>query len=1191
MRKLKVLLLASFALVGCQAIDQSFDVVTDSQLREVSVWVASSSDEDNLSSKASVSDAWEVSWDANEQLGGWAIDSPTTEFAQFSATNQAGETLIKFTGSTAGDNLRLVYPYDSALESITSYGRYPISVKDQRVDLSEGNELNHLTESMCMMTEALEIDADGNVDQFSLHHVGAVFNINITAQNLADQTTIEIRSIELSEVPITGNLDLCTEGWDDPLPVDMYGTLIADVENAPLQGDGEEVTIPVAIFPFSMSAGQTLTAKINYTSGDKYYSATRTITASSDVSFARGKYHNINFVCDVTQAEETSLLGEGTIENPYQIWTVSDLEFLAASHSTISYFYTIYYKLMQDIDLGGSASNQWGGIGSEDSPFEDFFDGNGFCISGIYISNSSDNNGLFNYTNGARIHNLGVGGTISGAKYCGGVVGYTRGTIVTNCYNTCSITGTTGVGGIVGYYYTAGNSTKIINCYNSGKITSSATNNYVGGIAGLAAMATNCYNSGTISVGTANQYHSAIMYGTASRFDNCFYLSTCGVSEEYATSVTSTYLQSAEIVELLNARAASYNLENKGDEDYIEAAMWQQNSGGYPTFEGTVSQWLILDHWSGSGTEEDPYKINKKSDLEQLGYWNQQGETYDGYYFEVTAPINLEGSAENPWTPITGFLGNFDGGSHTISGLYVDSDEDYQGLFATIESSSKYSFDSALKNIYLEGEVRGGSYVGGVVGSSETYSDIYNCRFAGSVSGTNHVGGVAGYAKKRVDFCHSSGSIQGESYVGGTIGSTDDFVVNCYNSSSVTASGQNVGGVLGYASSTYDYVTNCLNCGSVSGGDDLVGGVVGRGSAIYSHNVGEVSGTGNFGPVVHDNGTYSNPYSAKGCCYSDTCGASSTSTTYTTVLTDEYMRSEAFVDRINACSKAYSDKISSYYSSSDDAGTTRLWETAISGYPRTIETEASGAIELAGEGTEENPYLVSSRADLENIKTLCSININFKGNYINLTQDIDLKCDADDQWSPIGISYTAPFSGNFNGCGHEISGIYIDSFTMSAIYLGLFGYVSNATITNLGVTNGYISNCYYVAMIAASGTSSTIANCYASGTISDSYVIAGITSISTSSIQTYNCYSSVEFINTQVEASGIASNDKYENCYYAESCGDTTGFDGAVSESYMQSEEMVEALNATAAELDETYDFGCLTWVYNQGGLPTLASE
>ena len=54
-------------------------------------------------------------------------------------------------------------------------------------------------------------------------------------------------------------------------------------------------------------------------------------------------------------------------------------------------------------------------------------------------------------------------------------------------------------------------------------------------------------------------------------------------------------------------------------------------------------------------------------------------------------------------------------------------------------------------------------------------------------------------------------------------------------------------------------------------------------------------------------------------------------------------------------------------------------------------------------------------------------------------------------WEPIGPEY-CPFKGTFEGNGHKITGIYINS---EENYQGFFGQ-NKGTIKNLGIENGYI---------------------------------------------------------------------------------------------------------------------------------------
>ncbi|MDR1590144.1 MAG: hypothetical protein LBS51_08145 [Oscillospiraceae bacterium] len=121
---------------------------------------------------------------------------------------------------------------------------------------------------------------------------------------------------------------------------------------------------------------------------------------------------------------------------------------------------------------------------------------------------------------------------------------------------------------------------------------------------------------------------------------------------------------------------------------------------------------------------------------------------------------------------------------------------------------------------------------------------------------------------------------------------------------------------------------------------------------------------------------------------------------------------------------------------------------------------------------------ISNRAELE------AITSNLAGTY-HLTADIDL---SDTEWIPIGDSEN-PFSGVFDGQGHKISNLTItgDSYQ----YNGLFGYVRDATIKNVGMvgTNINVSSSSSAGGIAgiayASESSSlTIENCYNTGDVS-----------------------------------------------------------------------------------------------------------
>lgn len=120
------------------------------------------------------------------------------------------------------------------------------------------------------------------------------------------------------------------------------------------------------------------------------------------------------------------------------------------------------------------------------------------------------------------------------------------------------------------------------------------------------------------------------------------------------------------------------------------------------------------------------------------------------------------------------------------------------------------------------------------------------------------------------------------------------------------------------------------------------------------------------------------------------------------------------------------------------------------------------------------------------------------------------------QWTPIGKSDDTPFSGEFDGNGHTISGMYIDNST--DLYAGLFGCVlhvksisSYVTIKNLNVTNSYINNrsdgktlSYYFAagLVAGNADNELITNCHAKGNVVGYGYAGGIVG---ECLAVYNC--------------------------------------------------------------------------------------
>ena len=220
-----------------------------------------------------------------------------------------------------------------------------------------------------------------------------------------------------------------------------------------------------------------------------------------------------------------------------------------------------------NLNGNGSGLEQWPPIGSYgirgEKAYIGTFDGNGHTISGLYVNSDAQNVGLFGCvgTNG-KIQNVGVvdsyiSATANGA-IVGGVCGRNYEGTIENCYNTGTVTGSgINVGGVCG-----GNSWNIINCYNTGKVSTTDDGARVGGVCGYNTKnIKNCYNTGKISVTIHSSFVGGVCGMNFDGINNCYFLTGTadkgiGVGSSIfpneATEKTENQFKSGEVAWLLN---------------------------------------------------------------------------------------------------------------------------------------------------------------------------------------------------------------------------------------------------------------------------------------------------------------------------------------------------------------------------------------------------------------------------------------------------------------------------------------------------------------------------------------------------------------------------------------------------------------------------------------------------------------
>lgn len=609
--------------------------------------------------------------------------------------------------------------------------------------------------------------------------------------------------------------------------------------------------------------------------------------------------------------------------------------------------------------------------------------------------------------------------------------------------------------------------------------------------------------------------------------------------------------------------------------------------------------------FEGEGEENDPYLIEDVEDLKKLAENVKNGTDYEGKYFQLTVNIDLK---NEEWTPIgtivyTGefgrseeryFKGTFDGDGHQIANLTITGRNEYVGLFGYVRNAT-------IQNCNVAGEVSGYNAVGGIVGAVDgKTNNILNCSFQGNVTGNVYVGGIVGQVQNQceVSSCYAIGTVHGgNDKVGGIAGEGRGAIKNCYALADVSAGGKFVGGIAGDASSVT--IENCYYSGEVSACGSA-GGIVGnvwRGTIQNCVSLAESVTGSNTNRIVGNiyNLTLTNNYAWSDPALSadDDAGLNGANFTYTN----------------GTLSKQFSEIFKN-----DSA-----WKFTDNGLPILKNTGGTQSAYLPpyltgegfyGKGTAENPYEIRNVNDLKllaqkvNSNETANSGITYEGKYFKQTANIDLEdLENEPNWTPIGKENNH-FKGIFDGGGHKITSL---SITSSNGKIGLFGFVSNATIRNCNVAgeiegnnfvggivgnavnNTHILNCSfqgdvkgeldYVGGIAGNTTADCeVSGCFVTGKVKGSQRVGGIAGQGIGIIR--NCYALADVTARTAIAGGIAGrayNLTIENCYYggkvsAGSFADNSA-GGIAGETYGSPDSSTKIKNCVSLAESVTCDF------------------
>ncbi len=258
----------------------------------------------------------------------------------------------------------------------------------------------------------------------------------------------------------------------------------------------------------------------------------------------------------------------------------------------------------------------------------------------------------------------------------------------------------------------------------------------------------------------------------------------------------------------------------------------------------------------------------------------------------------------------------------------------------------------------------------------------------------------------------------------------------------------------------------------------------------------------------------------------------------------------------------------------------------------------------------DNEFILYTAEQLAGLAELVNGDNTFEGKTVRLGADIVLNntwnwkswsesSSPINSWTVIGKSLSSFFSGTFDGQGHVVRGIYISN---DKNFQGLFGYIKGGTVKNVGVEESFIKGKDYVAAIAGQISSSSVSNCYNTGTVLaqlsklGSYV-GGIVGYNENS-SVSDCYNVGKVSVSTSPAEGLASiggivgyneNSLVSNYYYLKGCADKGNGNKDDQE------------NVTASKDENAFENGEVAYLLQEGqmspawgqvigfdGLPTL---
>lgn len=295
--------------------------------------------------------------------------------------------------------------------------------------------------------------------------------------------------------------------------------------------------------------------------------------------------------------------------------------------------------------------------------------------------------------------------TSTGSSCSGFFARVEQGVELTGCYAECDLSAANNTGGVLGYIQNGPATIK--DCHFKGNITGGAS---VGGLIGAAYTTVNqltikdCYTEGTVTSKAASHVGGII-----------------GAPQAKSQTITDTW-SSADVTIL---------------KDNADASAKHINVGG---IAGSATSYITLQRCYATGVITNANETNNYGHVGGLIGRATAGATIEDCYFTGTAKGHYY---------VGGLLGQLGGGTLDISKSYASgvvtgnletAGRYHGGIVGLLHSSAT---KTTITNCWTSNNVSGEQFIGGIVGSAESPSEVSNCFSNGTLKARGS-GGMVG---------------------------------------------------------------------------------------------------------------------------------------------------------------------------------------------------------------------------------------------------------------------------------------------------------------------------------------------------------------------------------------------------------------------------------------------------------------